>query len=248
MIYLDKNYPPAEIKITLEAINEHAANKNASIRRVALVPHIERNKDCPDFPFSMNFLVQCFIRCLKREGHLTIQNDDPDRLAKILVLFFQQFKGTQFNDSFTEDLGFDNLIKVRFTMEHEDLELPPKLKKILKQAINSQSVAEVDSHIEEVVRLINLYRSLFGGGYSTLCTNENENLLKTSLSNFSADFKTQVAATKAANQDAQIQMLKAQKTTPGQGSKQAKMNDAIQEESSDEDSFEEAPAAKKQAT
>jgi len=112
-------------------------------------------------------------------------------------------------------------------MEHEDLELPPKLKKILKQAINSQSVAEVDSHIEEVVRLINLYRSLFGGGYSTLCTNENENLLKTSLSNFSADFKTQVAATKASNQDAQIQMLNAQKTTPGQGSKQAKMNDAI---------------------
>lgn len=57
MIYLDKNYPPAEIKITLEAINEHAANKNAQIRRVALVPHILQNIDCPDFPFSTNFLV-----------------------------------------------------------------------------------------------------------------------------------------------------------------------------------------------
>lgn len=57
MIYLDKNYPPAEIKITLEAINEHEANNNAIIRRVALVPHIMKNNDCPDFPFSMNFLV-----------------------------------------------------------------------------------------------------------------------------------------------------------------------------------------------
>ena len=204
MIYLDKNYPPAEIKITLEAINEHAANKNASIRRVALVPHIAKN-DCPDFPFSMNFLVQCFIRCLVREDHLTIQNDDPERLAKILVLFFQQFKGTQFNDSFTQELGFDNLIKVRFTLEHEDLELPNKLKKALRQVINSQSVAEVDeTQIQEVVRLITLYCSLFGGAYTTPCTSENQQLLKTSLTGFGTDFKHQVASAKAANQEAQI--------------------------------------------
>ena len=29
MIYLDKNYPPAETKTTLEAIKEHEANKTA---------------------------------------------------------------------------------------------------------------------------------------------------------------------------------------------------------------------------
>ena len=59
---------------------------------------------------------------------------------EILVLFFQQFKGTQFNESFTQELGFDDLIKVRFTMEHEDLELPPKLNKALSKAVNSQTV------------------------------------------------------------------------------------------------------------
>jgi len=80
------------------------------------------------------------------------------------------------------------LIKVRFTMEHEDLELPGKLKKALRQVINSNTVQEVDSHIQEVVRLINLYRSLFGGGYSTPCTSENQKLLKSSLTKFGADF------------------------------------------------------------
>lgn len=77
MIYLDKNYPPLEIKITLDAINEHEANQSAQIRRVALVPDMAVEPDLQDFPFSMNFLVQCYIRCLEREDHLTIQNEDP---------------------------------------------------------------------------------------------------------------------------------------------------------------------------
>ena len=38
MIYLDKNYPPAEVKITLDAIKAHAANQSSRIRAVALVP------------------------------------------------------------------------------------------------------------------------------------------------------------------------------------------------------------------
>jgi hypothetical protein len=88
MIYLDKNYPPAEIKITLEAINDHPANASAIIRKVALVPHMIENNS-RDFPFSINFLLQCYIRCLERQGHLTMSNEDPERLAKILVLFFQ---------------------------------------------------------------------------------------------------------------------------------------------------------------
>ena len=40
MIYLDKNYPPAEIKLTLDLIKEQTENLNVHIRRVALVPHI----------------------------------------------------------------------------------------------------------------------------------------------------------------------------------------------------------------
>ena len=141
MIYLDKNYPPAEIKITLEAINDHAANENAIIRKVALVPHMAEINSCKDFPFSINFLVQCYIRCLERQGHLTMSNENPERLAKILVLFFQQFKGTQFTNHFAEEFGFDNLLKVRFTLEHEDLELPPKLEKCLHQAVNQSDLA-----------------------------------------------------------------------------------------------------------
>lgn len=41
MIYLDRNQLPAEITLTLEAINEVSKGLNANIRRVALVPTIE---------------------------------------------------------------------------------------------------------------------------------------------------------------------------------------------------------------
>lgn len=65
-----------------------------------------------------------------------MSNEDPERLAKILVLFFQQFKNIQFNDAFAREFGLDNLIKVRFTFEHADLQLPAKLEKAMKQAVN----------------------------------------------------------------------------------------------------------------
>lgn len=193
MIYLDKNYPPAEIKITLEAINEHAANANASIRKVALVPHIEKKNYCNDYPFSINFLLQCYIRCLERQGHLTMSNADPERLAKILVLFFQQFRNIQFNDSFAREFGLDNLLKVRFTFEHQDLQLPSKLEKCMKQAVNQSDLSQVDSHVREICHLIELYRTIFGGAYSSAQKTENIDLIANSLDSFTNAFKVEQA-------------------------------------------------------
>jgi len=91
MIYLDKNAPPADIKKTLEAIKQQAVLQNAQLRLVALVPDVARKQECPGYPFSVSFLIQCFMRCLEREGHLTMPNDDPAHLLKLIVLFFKQF-------------------------------------------------------------------------------------------------------------------------------------------------------------
>lgn len=57
MIYLDKNYPPSEIKLTLQAINEVAKDTNASLKLVAMVPDIARNSQCKNLPFSTTFLT-----------------------------------------------------------------------------------------------------------------------------------------------------------------------------------------------
>lgn len=87
IVYLDKNFPPAEIKITIAAINAHKRSSDAQIKTVAIVP--ETQTPFESFPFSLNFLIQCYVRCLNRDDHLTMKNDDPQRLAKLLVLFYQ---------------------------------------------------------------------------------------------------------------------------------------------------------------
>jgi len=55
MIYLDKNYPPREIKLTLQAINDMVQGTNTSLRLVALVPDVPKSNN--DIPFSTTFLT-----------------------------------------------------------------------------------------------------------------------------------------------------------------------------------------------
>lgn len=97
MIYIDKNFPPKSIKSFLETFNEMTDGLNVDITRVALVPQIQARSQCKDYPFSTTMLVQCLTRCIEREGHLTLSNDDPERLAKIILIFAQQFKGIKFD-------------------------------------------------------------------------------------------------------------------------------------------------------
>ena len=93
-IFLDKNYPPAEFAQTLSTINSHQL-EGVQITKIAVVPTIAQPLD--SYPFSADFFLQCYLRCLGRSGHLTISNDDPERIVKILVLFFKQFKDVAFN-------------------------------------------------------------------------------------------------------------------------------------------------------
>ena len=181
LIYLDKNYPPAEIKITIEAIKEQAKRLNADIKRVALVPQTSAQLD---YPFSLNYLVQCYVRCLERSGHITMSNEHPERLAKILVLFCQQFKGFTFDESFEREFGFDSMIKANFTMEeHQDVQLPRNIEATLKECLNSPDTKQLDSPIEEFCRLMQLYRTFFAGG----CTGQSSDANASKIASFMSD-------------------------------------------------------------
>lgn len=116
-IFLDKNYPPAEFVQTLEAIKKFEETCVA-VHKIAVVPNIVKKFEA--FPFSISFFVQCYLRCLHRSGHLTISNEDPERVVKILMLFFRQFNSIKFDESFLSK-GFDSIFPVNLTIEHEDL-------------------------------------------------------------------------------------------------------------------------------
>ncbi len=105
------------------------------------------------YPFSLSFLLQCYCRCLSRDGHLTLSNADPVQLLKILVLFYEQFKGVQLKSL------VKNFVQIEMTTAAR---LPSDLECIMEEAVSSE-VASEDA-LEDCVSKIEQYRMLFGAG------------------------------------------------------------------------------------
>lgn len=120
-----------------------------------------------EYPFSLSFLVQCFSRCLLRPEHETLTNEDPTHLAQILFLFFKFYFRQKFDSHFLKFNQFDDYLKISFTYEHQDLELPSKLVKCIERGLDEtkSSVPDGEPHpaFVQFVELINIYKQVFGG-------------------------------------------------------------------------------------
>lgn len=133
VIVLDKNHPPQALASTVENINKfvngYRGSKTFDLFKVAMVPQMAgTNTLYQDYPFSLSFLVQCFLRCLDRSDHETLTNEDPSLLARVQVSFFKAYKGLRFDGEdgkhFLIDHGLDDMIRVPLTLEHPDIDVP----------------------------------------------------------------------------------------------------------------------------
>lgn len=93
--------------------------------KIALVP--DQPNPHRGYPFSLSLLVQCYQRCLERQNHDTLTNEDPNHLARVLFLFYKQYHSQKFDNQFLQEHELDNFMKVPLTFEHKDLELPNNL-------------------------------------------------------------------------------------------------------------------------
>ena len=84
-------------------------------------------------------MLQSFLRCLDRTDHETLNNSDPNLLARVQVSFFKAYKGLKFEGeegkSFLQHYGLNELLKVPLTLEHADLELPYNLQVCLDKCL-----------------------------------------------------------------------------------------------------------------
>jgi hypothetical protein len=92
VLFLDKNYLPAEFKLITDEIDNHAINARIPIRKVALVPQVSEAHE--NYPFSLKFLFQCIVRCHARKGHATMFHA-PQILTKFIIMYFKSFVGNQ---------------------------------------------------------------------------------------------------------------------------------------------------------
>ena len=156
-IFLDKNFPPGEQVQLLTAIKAFEAN-GVEINKIAVVPKIKRRFQ--DYPFSLTFFLQCYLRCLGRKGHLTISNEDPERIVKILTLFFKQFKEVKLDNSLLRS-GFDQVMPISLTVEDELFQLPSQIEKLASQIID-KGLPDSEPQIASFCKTVDVYRQVFG--------------------------------------------------------------------------------------
>lgn len=107
---------------TISTINKITKGSKAKVTKLAMVPDMIQNYQ--DYPFSVTFLFQCFLRCLDRDNHETLSNEDPSKLARIQLMFFKLYQGLRFDQTFLNKFELDNFLRIPFCLEDRDLELP----------------------------------------------------------------------------------------------------------------------------
>lgn len=132
VIYLDKNHPPRALVVTNQIDEMSKKYNEVKFIKVALVPHIVN--PYVDSPFSLTFLLSCLIRNIRRDTHDTLTNEDPLLLVSVELLFFNLYNNMKFDQKFLEEHKFDGFLKIPFTYEDEDIELPKNMELALIDA------------------------------------------------------------------------------------------------------------------
>lgn len=156
-IYLDKNHPPSGFQALLKRLKAEPI-KNTLVNLIALAPQCKSDISLPHkhYEFSVEYLVACLYRAIKRDPHLTLIGS-PTKIASVVLGMFSLYK----NHSFVSDLDDGNiqyLIQAPFVTETGNW-LPEELKtsvlnKIKRIKTDLDAVDnELTAIIEEIMKL-----------------------------------------------------------------------------------------------
>lgn len=140
-VYLDKNFTPAEVANILSQLPPSATP-------VSLLP---KSSPSNQTPFSISFLLQCYIRCLGRSNHFVLNNNDPVRLLKTLIMFYRQFRNVDLKQLVPHS------VSVEMTLL---MSMPSDLEPLMEEAVKN-GVEDEDALEDAVVKILQ-YRIMFG--------------------------------------------------------------------------------------
>ena len=103
-------------------------NPSIQIIKTGVIPHTSGHKNNGQkYPFSIQLLTTCYLRVLNRESHLTLSNENPELVARVLFGFFNSYKGMLFDNSFKKRFGLDHYLELDFAQENPEVQLPKNL-------------------------------------------------------------------------------------------------------------------------
>ena len=131
ILFIDKNHPPNAINKTIEPIKKIMSdftNIDKQVSFVALVPECINNFILGNghaLPFSLSYLIQCYIRVRNRTNHPLMNQNRKDLLLFLMGSFIKNFIGVSLDSSKLMDLySIDQTFKLPFTDELDDSQFP----------------------------------------------------------------------------------------------------------------------------
>ena len=131
LLFIDKNHPPNAINKTIEPIKKiisNFTNIDKQVSFVALIPECINNfifGTNLSLPFSLSYLIQCYIRVRNRKNHPLMNQNRKDLLLFLMGSFIKNFIGFSLDSSKLMDLySIDQTFKIQFTDELDDSQFP----------------------------------------------------------------------------------------------------------------------------
>ena len=181
IIYIDKNHPPNAINRSTEPIRKYLKNSikrafKLDLQFVALIPDCINDFRFGDnlnsfIPFSLSYLIQCYLRVKHRNDHPTL-NGDTKNLINIFGIFISNFINVSLKENNIIMLQkLNRAIKLPFTDEIEDEGLPEDLvdaaRKFFEELIINKNNKEPTELSRKFEKMINDYYHSENDFYST---------------------------------------------------------------------------------
>ena len=131
LLFIDKNHPPNAINKTIEPIKKimsNFTNLDKQVSFVALIPECINNfifGTNLSLPFSLSYLIQCYIRVRNRINHPLMNQNRKDLLLFLMGSFIKNFIGVSLDNTKLMNLySIDQTFKLQFTDELDDSQFP----------------------------------------------------------------------------------------------------------------------------
>ncbi len=160
IILVDKNYPQGIDKF----LKLFCKDKSSQFFLV-FVPNIKKpiNINGLQFPYSLNYLFQCYLRLKNRHGHEVLNGEDESSKA-VYLSFFKLFQNFNFENKINSNKEFNQnvfLKKIDFTDENKDIKVDSSTEKFFNKvmkrirafdmkAINKYNGKDIDTYFKEI--------------------------------------------------------------------------------------------------
>lgn len=200
-VFIDKNILPNQftaLEKQLTSFKTKLSKYNIVSKTVGLVPKClhpvntsEGQEHKHSHPFSMNYLLQTYLRTHHRKDHPTINPAESYlKPVSISCFFYNQFKRVEFkqqNNKFVcvdhaskNQLEFDQFVEIEFTKESEHFPPPEAFVKAANEVIyykGKPSFCEDEALLKKFYDCVEFYRSVFRFGEGEFNQSDVDNVI-----------------------------------------------------------------------